>query len=58
MLPWKACMIPPEERSNQARGHKANLSNPNTSEKSKENSKEALKDLGGEAAFYSKDSDK
>ncbi|KAH7025250.1 uncharacterized protein B0I36DRAFT_361376 [Microdochium trichocladiopsis] len=48
----------PEERSNQARGHKANLSNPNTSEKSKEKSKEALKDLGGEEAFYSKDSDK
>jgi len=45
-----------EEVSNEARGHKANLSNPNTSEESKEHSKEALKDLGGEKAFYSKDS--
>ncbi|KAK0644015.1 hypothetical protein B0T16DRAFT_460101 [Cercophora newfieldiana] len=46
----------PEEISNKARGHKANLSNPNTSEASKENSKQALKDLGGEDAFFSKDS--
>lgn len=46
----------PEEVSNQARGHKANISNPNTSEASKEHSKEVLKDLGGEKAFFSKDS--
>ena len=64
----------PEEISNQARGHKANLSNPSqflrnppterklicgsidTGEQSKENSKQALEDLGGEGAFYSKDS--
>lgn len=45
----------PEEISNQARGHKANLSNPNTSEESKKNSEQALKDLGGEDAFFSKD---
>lgn len=47
----------PEEVSNMARGHKANLSNPNTSEESKEHSKEVLKKLGGEDAFYSKDDD-
>ncbi|VBB73819.1 Putative protein of unknown function [Podospora comata] len=46
----------PEEISNQARGHKANLSNPNTSEQSKENSKQKLEELGGEGAFFSKDS--
>ncbi|KAK4647020.1 uncharacterized protein QC761_121885 [Podospora bellae-mahoneyi] len=46
----------PEEISNQARGHKANLSNPNTSEESKENSKQKLEELGGEGAFFSKDS--
>ncbi|KEY72674.1 hypothetical protein S7711_11367 [Stachybotrys chartarum IBT 7711] len=44
----------PEEISNQARGHKANLSNPNTSKDSKENSKQVLEDLGGEEAFYGK----
>lgn len=60
-----------EEKSNQARGHKANLNNPSesyescvqchtanlpqdTSDKSKQHSKQALKDLGGEDAFYSK----
>ncbi|KAK3941012.1 hypothetical protein QBC46DRAFT_312477 [Diplogelasinospora grovesii] len=36
-----------EEISNEIRGHKANLSNPNTSEESKENSKRVLEDLGG-----------
>lgn len=64
----------PEEISNQARGHKANLSNPSkskltvhvktlvltkaqdTSEQSKENSKQKLEELGGEGAFFSKDS--
>ncbi|KAH8902617.1 hypothetical protein BR93DRAFT_931854 [Coniochaeta sp. PMI_546] len=45
----------PEEISNQARGHKANLSNPSTSEGSKQNSEQKLKDLGGDGAFYSKD---
>lgn len=66
----------PEEISNEARGHKANLSNPSTtiqiflhetqkavaaanlmvdtSKQSKEHSKEALKELGGEKAFYGK----
>ncbi|KAK4095941.1 hypothetical protein N658DRAFT_459535 [Parathielavia hyrcaniae] len=34
--------------TNQIRGHKANLSNPNTSEESKEHSKEVLKELGGD----------
>lgn len=43
-----------EDRSHQAAGHKANLSNPNTSEASKEKSKQALKELGGEEAFYGK----
>ncbi|KAF2244649.1 hypothetical protein BU26DRAFT_434229 [Trematosphaeria pertusa] len=43
-----------EDVSNQAQGHKANLSNPNTSDASKEHSKQVLKDLGGEKAFYGK----
>jgi len=47
----------PEDISNKARGHKANLSNPNTSKESKEKSKEALNELGGEQAFYSKQGD-
>ena len=38
-----------EDISNQIRGHKANLSNPNTSQQSKENSKQAIEDLGGDA---------
>ncbi|KAI4192667.1 MAG: hypothetical protein LQ346_004210 [Caloplaca aetnensis] len=42
-----------EDISNQAKGHKANLSNPNTSEASKERSKEVLESLGGDSAFYS-----
>ncbi|KAK3297240.1 uncharacterized protein B0H64DRAFT_473380 [Chaetomium fimeti] len=37
-----------EDITNRIRGHKANLSNPNTSEESKENSREALKELGGD----------
>ncbi|KAF2119455.1 hypothetical protein BDV96DRAFT_684048 [Lophiotrema nucula] len=45
----------PDNRSHQAQSHKANLSNPNTSEKSKKRSAEALQSLGGEDAFYSKD---
>ncbi|KAK7179644.1 hypothetical protein DPSP01_012922 [Paraphaeosphaeria sporulosa] len=43
-----------EDISHAASGHKANLSNPNTSKASKEKSKEALKELGGEQAFYGK----
>ncbi|RYN99370.1 hypothetical protein AA0120_g1405 [Alternaria tenuissima] len=43
-----------EDISNKASGHKANLSNPNTSEDSKKKSAEALKALGGEDAFYGK----
>ncbi|KAF3007946.1 hypothetical protein E8E13_011287 [Curvularia kusanoi] len=43
-----------EDRSHEARGHKANLSNPNTSEASKKKSMKALKELGEEAAFYGK----
>ncbi|GAB1314701.1 hypothetical protein MFIFM68171_04911 [Madurella fahalii] len=36
-----------EDVTNVIRGHKANLSNPNTSDESKENSKQELEDLGG-----------
>ncbi|KAI8939202.1 hypothetical protein NX059_005032 [Plenodomus lindquistii] len=43
-----------EDKSHEARGHKANLSNPNTSEASKKKSEAALKELGGEGAFYGK----
>ncbi|KAL8697780.1 MAG: hypothetical protein Q9201_006939 [Fulgogasparrea decipioides] len=46
-----------EDISNAAKGHKANLSNPNTSEESKAHSKEALESLGGEEAFYGKQGD-
>ncbi|KAJ9626293.1 hypothetical protein H2203_003925 [Taxawa tesnikishii (nom. ined.)] len=35
-------------------GHKANLSNPNTSDASKEHSQQVLNELGGENAFYGK----
>lgn len=38
-----------EQTRNSIAGHKANLSNPNTSEASKENSEQAIKDLGGSA---------
>ncbi|KAK4118743.1 hypothetical protein N657DRAFT_627904 [Parathielavia appendiculata] len=34
--------------TSEIRGHKANLSNPNTSEESKQASKEVLKELGGD----------
>jgi len=47
----------PEDISNAARGHKANLSNPNTSEESKENSRKELEALGGEDASYGKKGD-
>ncbi|KAK1826556.1 Conidiation protein 6-domain-containing protein [Podospora conica] len=36
-----------EEITNVIRGHKANLSNPNTSDKSKQHSEQVLEDLGG-----------
>ncbi|KAG9564437.1 hypothetical protein KCU71_g6834, partial [Aureobasidium melanogenum] len=43
-----------EDISHQATGHKANLSNPNTSDASKQHSKQVLEQLGGEQAFYGK----
>ncbi|KAG9594707.1 hypothetical protein KCU77_g4900, partial [Aureobasidium melanogenum] len=43
-----------EDISHQANGHKANLSNPNTSDASKQHSKQVLEQLGGEQAFYGK----
>ncbi|KAK6078043.1 conidiation protein 6 [Seiridium cupressi] len=46
-----------EATSNSVRGHKANLSNPNTSEASKENSRQAIENLGGEAAHYGDEKD-
>ncbi|KAK3370504.1 hypothetical protein B0H63DRAFT_487155 [Podospora didyma] len=36
-----------EEISNTISGHKANLSNPNTSNKSKQNSERVIEELGG-----------
>ncbi|CCC10165.1 hypothetical protein SMACR_02743 [Sordaria macrospora] len=36
-----------EHTSNEIRGHKANLANPNTSEESKEHSKKVIEQLGG-----------
>ncbi|KAI9901115.1 hypothetical protein N3K66_002932 [Trichothecium roseum] len=44
-----------EDVSNQIQGHKANLSNPNTSEQSKQNSANAIEELGGEANHYGKE---
>ncbi|KAK7755673.1 hypothetical protein SLS62_002284 [Diatrype stigma] len=41
-----------EQISKSVQGHKANLSNPNTSGQSKENSREAIEAMGGEAAHY------
>ncbi|KAI0398322.1 hypothetical protein F5Y17DRAFT_411900 [Xylariaceae sp. FL0594] len=41
-----------ETVSRQVQGHKANLSNPNTSEKSKEHSREVIEELGGDGAHY------
>ncbi|KAF2457673.1 hypothetical protein BDY21DRAFT_344543 [Lineolata rhizophorae] len=46
-----------EEISKMAQGHKANLSNPNTSAASKAHSRAELEKLGGEDAFYAKDGD-
>ncbi|OTA67774.1 hypothetical protein K449DRAFT_461750 [Hypoxylon sp. EC38] len=41
-----------ETTSNMVKGHKANLANPNTSEKSKEHSREVIDSMGGDAAHY------
>ncbi|KAI6093168.1 hypothetical protein F4821DRAFT_253146 [Hypoxylon rubiginosum] len=41
-----------ENISNTVKGHKANLANPNTSEKSKDNSREVIDSLGGDDAHY------
>ncbi|KAI1414355.1 hypothetical protein F5Y13DRAFT_188462 [Hypoxylon sp. FL1857] len=41
-----------ETTSNTVKGHKANLANPNTSEKSKEHSREVIDSMGGDAAHY------
>ncbi|KAJ4333024.1 hypothetical protein N0V87_007923 [Didymella glomerata] len=43
-----------EDRSHEARGHKANLSNPNTSQASKEKSAKILKELGEDGVSYGK----
>ncbi|KAI0471686.1 hypothetical protein GGR56DRAFT_655143 [Xylariaceae sp. FL0804] len=41
-----------ETISHSVAGHKANLSNPNTSERSKENSRKVIDELGGDVAHY------
>ncbi|KAI1084465.1 hypothetical protein F5B20DRAFT_576602 [Whalleya microplaca] len=41
-----------ENISHSVQGHKANLSNPNTSDASKENSRKAIDEMGGDAAHY------
>ncbi|KAI0443937.1 hypothetical protein F4803DRAFT_549687 [Xylaria telfairii] len=41
-----------EEISRKVQGHKANLANPNTSDASKENSRQIIDNLGGDAAHY------
>ncbi|KAI0552111.1 hypothetical protein F4679DRAFT_581797 [Xylaria curta] len=41
-----------EDISHKVQGHKANLSNPNTSDASKENSRQVIDNLGGDAAHY------
>ncbi|KAI4600381.1 hypothetical protein KJ359_000735 [Pestalotiopsis sp. 9143b] len=46
-----------ETTSRSVAGHKANLSNPNTSEASKENSRQAIDAMGGDAAHYGSESD-
>ncbi|OAL44978.1 hypothetical protein IQ07DRAFT_521112 [Pyrenochaeta sp. DS3sAY3a] len=43
-----------EDKAHSARGHRANLSNPNTSDASKEKSRQALKELDGEEAVSGK----
>ncbi|KFH41212.1 hypothetical protein ACRE_080730 [Hapsidospora chrysogenum ATCC 11550] len=42
----------PEDMSKTIQGHKANLSNPNTSEQSKKNSAQVIDSLGGDANHY------
>ncbi|KAJ2986866.1 hypothetical protein NUW58_g4827 [Xylaria curta] len=42
-----------ETISREVQGHKANLTNPNTSETSKEHSRQVIEHLGGDAAHYS-----
>ncbi|KAJ4174581.1 hypothetical protein NW754_005000 [Fusarium falciforme] len=44
-----------EEISHKIQGHKANLSNPNTSQVSKENSKREIEQLGGDDNLYGKE---
>ncbi|RSL63072.1 hypothetical protein CEP54_005437 [Fusarium duplospermum] len=44
-----------EEISHKIQGHKANLSNPNTSQASKENSKREIEKLGGDDNLYGKE---
>ncbi|KAI0525442.1 hypothetical protein F5B22DRAFT_642461 [Xylaria bambusicola] len=39
-----------EDISKQVQGHKANLSNPNTSQSSKEHSRQIIDELGGDSA--------
>ena len=46
-----------ETISKQVQGHKAVLSNPNTSEAAKENSRNAIEALGGDGAHYSGNKD-
>ncbi|KAI1370852.1 hypothetical protein F4677DRAFT_437126 [Hypoxylon crocopeplum] len=41
-----------ETVSHIVKGHKANIANPNTSEKSKEHSRGVIDDMGGDAAHY------
>ncbi|KAI1335264.1 hypothetical protein F5Y15DRAFT_420106 [Xylariaceae sp. FL0016] len=41
-----------EQVSHSVQGHKANLSNPNTNEKSKENSRQIIDSLGGDVNHY------
>ncbi|KAK3059600.1 hypothetical protein LTS18_010462 [Coniosporium uncinatum] len=45
----------PEDISLAISGHKAKISNPNTSQESKEASQKALEQLGGDKAFDGKD---
>ncbi|KAI0484166.1 hypothetical protein GGR56DRAFT_612659 [Xylariaceae sp. FL0804] len=46
-----------EDVSKTVQGHKANLSNPNTSEESKANSRKVIEQMGGDAAHYGKQDD-
>lgn len=41
-----------EDRANQARGHKATLSNPNVSKEAKQHSREVLRDEFGNQTSY------